>query len=117
MIRRGADFFLLDVRSPAEYQQVRLPGSNLIPLGTLRGRIDELPKDKEIITYCQVSLRGYEAALILKGAGLQQVRVLDGGLMMWPFEKDSQPTGGQCDSGSDFRPGTVQETGVQLGHQ
>ncbi|HAK97692.1 MAG TPA: pyridine nucleotide-disulfide oxidoreductase, partial [Planctomycetes bacterium] len=54
---RGDDFVFLDVRSPKEYAQVRLPKSVLIPLGALRGRLAELPRDKEIIAFCQVSLR------------------------------------------------------------
>jgi len=87
MLQDGADFVLLDVRSPAEYEQVRLPNSTLIPLGKLRSRLDELPRDKPIVAFCQISLRGYEAALILKAAGFANVRVLDGGLAMWPFEK------------------------------
>ena len=81
------DVVVLDVRSPGEYEQVRLPGSTLIPLGALRGRLNELPKDKEIVTFCKISLRGYEAALILKAAGFENVRVMDGGLVMWPYEK------------------------------
>ena len=60
---------------------------NANPLGALRDRLDELPKDKEIITFCKISLRGYEAALILKAAGFERVRVMDGGIAMWPFEK------------------------------
>lgn len=87
MLQDGEDFVLLDVRSPAEYERVRLPNSTLIPLGKLRSRLAELPKDKPIVTFCQISLRGYEAALILKAAGFKNVRVLDGGLAMWPFEK------------------------------
>jgi len=89
MMEDGEDFVLLDVRSPAEHKEVRLPRSTLIPLGALRGRVDELPKDKQIITFCKISLRGYEAALILKAAGFEKVRVLDGGVVMWPFEKES----------------------------
>lgn len=84
-----ADFVLLDVRSPAEHQQERLPGSTFIPLGTLRARLDELPRDKEIVTFCKASLRGYEAARILQGAGFPNVRVMDGGLAAWPFAKQS----------------------------
>ena len=87
MLQDGEDFVLLDVRSPAEYERARLPNSTLIPLGKLRSRVDELPKDKPIVTFCQISLRGYEAALILKAAGFANVRVLDGGLAMWPFDK------------------------------
>jgi NADPH-dependent 2,4-dienoyl-CoA reductase/sulfur reductase-like enzyme/rhodanese-related sulfurtransferase len=84
------DFVFLDVRSPQEYAQVHLPGSTLIPLGALRKRLAELPRDKEIITFCKISLRGYEAALILKAAGFPKVRVMDGGVVVWPFEKLSQ---------------------------
>ncbi len=87
LLQDGADFVLLDVRSPAEYGQVRLPHSTLIPLGKLRSRLDELPRDKPIVAFCQISLRGYEASLILKAAGFKDVRVLDGGVAMWPFEK------------------------------
>ena len=87
MLEEKRDFVFLDVRSPQEYEQVRLPGSTLIPLGSLRGRLDELPKDKDVIAFCKISLRGYEAALILKAAGFKKVRVLDGGLIMWPFQK------------------------------
>ena len=87
MLDEGRDFVFLDVRSPAEHDQVRLPHSMLVPLGALRGRLDELPKDKEIVTFCKISLRGYEAALILKAAGFDKVRVMDGGIATWPYEK------------------------------
>ena len=87
-IQRGEDFFFLDVRSPQEHAEVRLPKAVLIPLGALRKRMGEVPKDKEIIAFCKVSLRGYEAALILKAAGFAAVKVLDGGMAMWPYEKE-----------------------------
>lgn len=80
-------FVLLDVRSPAEHQQEHLAGSTLIPLGALRSRLGELPKEKEIVAFCKVSLRGYEAAKILQGAGFKRVRVMDGGMAVWPYEK------------------------------
>jgi NADPH-dependent 2,4-dienoyl-CoA reductase/sulfur reductase-like enzyme/rhodanese-related sulfurtransferase len=81
------DFVFLDVRSPGEHQQERLPGAVLIPLGALRSRLNELPKDKDIVAFCKVSLRGYEAAKILQGAGFTRVRIMDGGVVAWPFEK------------------------------
>ena len=43
------DAFLLDVREPVEYDLGHLDGATLIPLGTLRDRLDELPKDKQIM--------------------------------------------------------------------
>lgn len=82
---------LLDVRNPDEYEQMRLGvGEKLIPLGQLRKRLEELPQDKniEIITWCKISLRGYEAALILQANGYTNVKVLEGGIMAWPWARE-----------------------------
>jgi NADPH-dependent 2,4-dienoyl-CoA reductase/sulfur reductase-like enzyme/rhodanese-related sulfurtransferase len=87
MLDRGEDFVFLDVRTPAEHDRVRLPKARLVPLGTLRGRIDEIPRKKRIVLFCNISLRAYEAALILRAAGFHDCFVLDGGVEMWPFEK------------------------------
>jgi rhodanese-related sulfurtransferase len=75
------DFVFLDVRSPGEHQQERLPGAVSIPLGVLRSRFHELPKDREIVAFCKVSLRGYEAARILQAAGFTRVRIMEGGVV------------------------------------
>lgn len=85
-LAQGDAFIFLDVRSSSEYAQIRLPKSTLIPLGALRGRLNELARDREIVTFCSVSLRGYEAGLILNAAGFSNVSVMDGGLYMWPYE-------------------------------
>ena len=82
---------LLDVRNPDEYEQMRLGiGEKLIPLGQLRKRLDEMPvnKEEEIITWCKISLRGYEAALILQANGYKNVKVLEGGIMAWPYKRE-----------------------------
>lgn len=86
MLDEEQDFVFLDVRTPGEYEQIRLPHSALIPLGALRERLDELPRDKPIVTFCKISLRGYEAALILRAGGFRNVRVMDGGIAMWPYD-------------------------------
>lgn len=85
----GETPFLLDVRTEQEYDDFRLGrGETLIPLGALRQRVRELPqeKDAEIIAYCKVSLRGYEAATVLRQQGYSNVKVLEGGLIAWPYE-------------------------------
>ncbi|NLH18219.1 MAG: FAD-dependent oxidoreductase [Phycisphaerae bacterium] len=79
---------LLDVRTPVEVQHFRLKGSLSIPLGSLRSRLYELPREAEIVTVCNYSLRAYEAAVILRQAGYNSVSVLDGGLSMWPYDLD-----------------------------
>jgi NADPH-dependent 2,4-dienoyl-CoA reductase/sulfur reductase-like enzyme/rhodanese-related sulfurtransferase len=90
-VDRGSDCFILDTRSPEEFESMRLGiGETLIPLGALRGRLDELPKDKEreIILYCKISLRGYEAASILHQHGWRNVKVMEGGIMAWPYARE-----------------------------
>jgi NADPH-dependent 2,4-dienoyl-CoA reductase/sulfur reductase-like enzyme/rhodanese-related sulfurtransferase len=85
---RGDDLFILDTRGPDEFEQTRLGvGERLIPIGMLRKRLYELPQDKgtEIITFCKISLRGYEAAVLLKAHGYTNVKVLEGGIAAWPF--------------------------------
>jgi rhodanese-related sulfurtransferase len=87
-LEQGDDFVWLDVRSPQEFEQIHIENRRvkLIPLGKLRERIEELPKDKEIVVFCKVSLRGYEAQRILEGAGLTNVKFMDGGIVAWPYE-------------------------------
>jgi len=90
-LKDKGSMLLLDVRNPDEYEQMRLGvGEKLIPLGQLRKRLDEMPQDKntEIITWCKISLRGYEAALILQANGYTNVKVLEGGIMAWPWPRE-----------------------------
>lgn len=87
-IDQGEDLILLDVRTPAEFEAMRLPYPNVIhiPLGALRARTGDLPRDKDILAFCKVSMRGYEAQRILNAAGFTRVWFIEGGLVAWPFE-------------------------------
>jgi len=85
MLDRGDDFFFLDVRSPGEVGEAAIDGAVNIPLGKLRKVVDQVPRDKPVITFCAVSLRGYEASLILAAAGHDDVQVMEGGVAAWPF--------------------------------
>ena len=90
-IDSGEKPFILDTRGPDEFEVMRLGiGETLIPLGALRKRFNELPtdKNKEIICYCKISLRGYEAALILQANGWKNVKVMEGGIMAWPYPRE-----------------------------
>ena len=87
----GEKPFILDARGPDEYEQARLGiGEHLIPLGALRRRLHELPsnKDHEIVCYCKISLRGYEAARVLEGRGYSNVKVMEGGIIAWPYPRE-----------------------------
>ncbi len=82
---------LIDTRGPDEFEEMRLGiGEKLIPLGALRKKLAELPgdKDREIICFCKISLRGYEAACALTQLGWNNVKVMEGGVMAWPFARE-----------------------------
>jgi NADPH-dependent 2,4-dienoyl-CoA reductase/sulfur reductase-like enzyme/rhodanese-related sulfurtransferase/anti-sigma regulatory factor (Ser/Thr protein kinase) len=87
LMQEKTDLVLLDVRTPVEFHHSRLANSILIPLASLRARFGEIDRNKPIVAFCNYSLRAYEAAFILKKEGFKNVRVLDGGLEMWPYEK------------------------------
>lgn len=90
-LAKGEKPFIIDCRSPEEWEEMRLGvGEHLIPVGTLRDRLSELPEDKstEIITYCKISLRGYEAARTLIANGFTNVKVMEGGIMAWPYHRE-----------------------------
>jgi NADPH-dependent 2,4-dienoyl-CoA reductase/sulfur reductase-like enzyme/rhodanese-related sulfurtransferase len=82
---KGEKFTMLDVRSPAEVEMMRIEGSTFIPLGKVRSSLNQLDKNGEIVVFCKISLRGYEAALILQNVGFNNVKVMDGGILMWPY--------------------------------
>jgi len=69
---------LLDVRTGDEFNNGHLEGAVNIPVDSLRDRIGELDKSKEILEYCQIGLRGYVASRILTQNGFK-VRNIDGG--------------------------------------
>ncbi len=72
------DELLLDVRSPAEFERGSIPEAENIPVNQLREKLDKLPKDKTITTYCSVGIRSYIASRILMQKDFD-VRSLVGG--------------------------------------
>ena len=85
------DMYILDVRGADEFEAMRLGiGEVLIPSGALRQRLGELPQDKQklIVCYCKISLRGYEASCIIRANGYTNVKVLEGGIMAWPYARE-----------------------------
>ncbi len=70
--------FLLDVRTPQEFEAGHIPGAINIPVDELRSRLGELPRDRQIAAYCQVGQRGYLATRILHQARFDAVNVAGG---------------------------------------
>src|SRR5690554_2009124 len=74
--------YLLDVRSPLEFEAGTIPNAINIELDELRNHLSELPKDKTIYLFCEVGLRGYLATRILVQHGFE-VKNLSGGYRFW----------------------------------
>jgi adenylyltransferase/sulfurtransferase len=87
---QSEDFFLLDVRESFEVQIASI-GGNLIPLGELSGRINELPvdKNKELIVYCRTDNRSHYAVEFLRQEGFTNARYLVGGIYSWHDKIDA----------------------------
>jgi rhodanese-related sulfurtransferase len=75
--------FILDVRQPEEWTQFHIPGATLIPLGDLPNRLNEVPKDKEIVVVCRTGHRSAQGRDILKNAGFTKVTSMAGGVTQW----------------------------------
>ncbi|HBF36621.1 MAG TPA: pyridine nucleotide-disulfide oxidoreductase [Firmicutes bacterium] len=82
--------FYLDVREAVEVELGTIPGAVNIPLDELRGRLTEIPRDKEIIINCQVGLRAYIAARILMQNGFTQIKNLSGGYKTYHIASQEQ---------------------------
>jgi len=80
------DQILIDVRNPQEHAQGSIPGSICVPVDSLRERLNDLPKDKEVLVFCQVGVRAYIAARLLIQHGFK-VRNLSGGYRRYAMWK------------------------------
>ncbi len=78
IVEPDAGRLLLDVRTPEEATEGTIPDSVNIPIDDLRSRLPEIPRDKEILVFCAVGIRGYLAVRILEQHGFS-ARNLSGG--------------------------------------
>ncbi|NCP03271.1 MAG: rhodanese-like domain-containing protein [Deltaproteobacteria bacterium] len=83
MLQQNKNTYLLDVRTPEEYLQVRIDGAHLIPIDKLMARIDEIPKDRPLLIYCAVGSRSDLVSKYLVKQGFGQVYNLNGGIWAW----------------------------------
>ena len=81
--KRDQGAFILDVRQPEEWVQFHIPGATLIPLGELPDRLNEVPKDQEIVVVCRTGHRSAQGRDILRNAGFAKVTSMAGGVTQW----------------------------------
>ncbi len=75
--------FLLDVRTVEEWNQGHVDGAVLIPLDQLDGRVNEIPKDQDVLIICRSGNRSAEARNLLRSAGLKRTTSISGGINEW----------------------------------
>jgi len=84
----GEKLFVLDVRNPNEFQICHIPGTTLIPLPELATRLDEIPRDREVIVHCKSGMRSAKAVQFLREQGYSHVVNLQGGIAAWAERVD-----------------------------
>lgn len=117
------DVLLVDVRTRDEFAFGSLPGAVNVPLDELREHLDELPKNRPVVLFCAIGLRGYLAQRILMGLGYRNVRNLLGGAKTYntatapvpvPSSLEHEPAGMvAAQSGSVKEPLRVNACGLQ----
>jgi rhodanese-related sulfurtransferase len=91
------DIRLIDVRTPAEFESVHIPGSYNVPLGTLsehRRDIGDALSGPAILV-CRSGARARQAELVLRESGMDHLHVLDGGMVAWEANGNSIKRGTQ----------------------
>ncbi len=83
LMDKNKNIFLLDVRTPQENSQGRLPGTVLIPINEIERRIAEVPKNKTIMVYCAVGSRSKPVAEFLSRNGYKEVYNMTDGIVGW----------------------------------
>ena len=84
------NILILDVRDPSEFKRGHIEGAVHIPLNELRSRMNELPKDREILAYCLVGQRSYFAHRMLVQYGFK-VKSMSGGYRIYTFSEAGKP--------------------------
>jgi rhodanese-related sulfurtransferase len=79
----GDDLLLLDIRGEAELGQGVLPGAQHLPMHMIPLRMQDFPKDKDIVLYCRSGARSYHACAYLLQQGIRNAINLRGGLIAW----------------------------------
>jgi rhodanese-related sulfurtransferase len=83
---RTTVWLLVDVRTPGEYAGLHIDGSHNMPLGGLARHLpalEQLAKGKRVALICRTGVRAQRARGKLKGAGLEDLHVLEGGVVAW----------------------------------
>ena len=80
---------LLDVREPWEHDKARIAGSQLVPMGQIQARLNEVDDEREVVANCHHGGRSMQVALFLEKNGFPRVHNLAGGIDAWSRTVDA----------------------------
>lgn len=85
VVMQSQGALMIDVREPNEYAAGHAPGTQLIPLGQLERRLQELAayKDKPVVLICRSGSRSGQAQELMAKAGFTQALNVEGGMNAW----------------------------------
>jgi rhodanese-related sulfurtransferase len=79
----GDDALLLDVRDPQEWDAGHAPGATHLPMMQIPTRMDEVPRDRDVVVICRVGARSAQVVSYLRAQGWDRVANLAGGMFAW----------------------------------
>ena len=88
-IKQKEDFILLDVREDSEVQISKISGSLHVPMNEIADNIFKLDNSQDIVVMCKSGVRSYNACQYLMQNGFDKVYNLEGGIINWVLEIDS----------------------------
>jgi len=90
MLDEGADFVLIDCRTPREYQVARIVEAQLVPLQELGQRLEDLDelKDRRVVVHCHHGMRSLQMTAVLRQRGFDSVFSMAGGIDLWSCDVD-----------------------------
>lgn len=81
---------MLDVREPVEIQICHIENAMHVPMGQIPTKLEELPKNKDLVVFCHMGIRSRQVMNYLKKNGFSRVYNLKGGIDRWSIEVDSK---------------------------
>lgn len=83
-----AGTLMIDVREPAETNAAHVSGSLLMPLSTIAGHLDEIPKDRQVLLLCASGGRSARLTQYLRANGWDKITNVSGGIIAWAQQVD-----------------------------
>jgi len=79
----GRELVIIDVRQPEEFEEARIEGTVLVPLGEIPEHLADFDSAADIVVHCKMGGRSAQAVMYMKANGFEKVRNMAGGILRW----------------------------------